>query len=403
MCRICTCVCVCVHVCVHLCVCVCVSVYVCVCVRMCCVCANTLSAVCVCVCVCMCVHVCVYVYVCMRVSQTSSWNGAVTVSTRSVSSIFLQSNGPIAVYNEGLPHYQNEHICLSSTKDSPIEGISSSGGEQRGVGEADIASVTCGSPLLQPLDASHALAQHYHNPVAHVHHDSISAAPLLSANVTCALTSDTCSGGGNDVGVGGGSSGGGIRCGGGVGGVKSTRQVSIDLSLADTESHKGSSRPGASGVGSGSSGGGGCGEKRGNIGRVHEIQNEQEAHYTETRVEIWAREARERERERSERERVGTEREEVGRSYSSNSSQSGRQGGKGPKLSVLSGELYFCLVAGWVCFCFFSLLAGRVSVFLVAHWCRPVVICSRIKWRRRCIGCLIFVGLFPQTSPVSSD
>jgi len=310
--------------------------------------------------------VCMCACMCMCVSQTSSWNGAVTVSTRSISSLLSQSNGPVAVYNEGLPHYQNEPICLSYTKDSPIEGISSSGGGQRGVGEVDIASVTCGSPLLQPLDASHTLAQHYHKPVAHVHHDSTSAAPSLSANVTCALTSDTCSGGGNDVGVGGGSSGGGMRCGGGVGGgVTSTRQVSVDLSLADTESHKGSSRPGAPGVGSGSSGGGGCGEKRGHIGRVDEIRNEQEADYTEKRVEIWAREARERERERerSERERVGTEREEVGRSYSSNSSQSGRQGGKGPKLSVLSGELYFCLVAGWVCFCFFRFLRGVYPFF----------------------------------------
>ena len=148
--------------------------------------------------------------------------------------------------------------------------------------------------------------------------------------------------------VGGGSEGassarGGQPSSGGLRGVSESH--SVDLSLADTRSNNGS-RGAAARAGAG---GGGC-ETR------------------EARIEKWAQEAREKETERSERgatsqmmnRRISvlcpdTKRHTLSdtsshsprepgesgvaqaRSFSNHSSLSGRQGGKGPKLSILSG------------------------------------------------------------------
>jgi hypothetical protein len=130
--------------------------------------------------------------------------------------------------------------------------------------------------------------------------------------------------------MGGGSEGAASARSGGLRGISVPH--SVDLSLADTRSNNGS-RGAATGAGAGA---GGC-ETR------------------EARIEKWAQEAREKDTERSERD-APREPGESGvaqpRSFSNHSSLSGRQAGKGPKLSILSG----------LCLCLCLCLSVSVSV-----------------------------------------
>ena len=175
-----------------------------------------------------------------------------------------------------------------------------------------------GSPLLQPMQMS---ANEWAGVATGVR--GVATGVCGATAHHCAPVMLACLSGGSEGAAsarGGQPSSGGLR-GGSV-------SHSVDLSLADTRSNNGSRRAGAGGVG--------C-ETR------------------ESRIEKWAQEAREKDTERSERD-APREPGESGvaqpRSFSNHSSLSGRQAGKGPKLSILSG----------LCLCLCLCLSVSVSV-----------------------------------------